>query len=101
MKFNIIGGAASMALVLSSAPTFSQTTTAPANQPNWTNQYNPNAKQPPAVFGNDSGYSGGGAASQDKPSGQYDQGNAQSLVPSSAMGQYEQTGGAAQKTKSQ
>jgi hypothetical protein len=90
MKVNIIGATVAMALVFSTSGAFAQT--GQNTQPNQATTYNPALKPPPAVYGNDSGYSGGGAAAQKAPGGQYNQGSAQSLVPSPAQAEAEQTG---------
>ena len=87
MKLNIISGAAMVVLAFGTVPGFAQTTPAPSNQPTWTNEYNPQVKPPPAVFG----YGSGGASAQQTSTPQYTQGSAQSLVPPAAMGQAEQT----------
>ncbi len=85
MKLNIISGAAMIVLAFGTVPTFAQSTTAPSNQPTWTNEYNSQVKPPPAVFG----YGSGGASAQQTSTPQYTQGSAQSLAPPSSMGQAE------------
>lgn len=87
MKMNIITGVVAMALALSTAAAFAQT--GPSAQPNQGTAYNPSVKPPPAVYGNESM---GSATAQQKPGGQYDQGSAQSLMPSPGQASVAQTG---------
>ena len=96
MKFNIISGVATMVLALSTAAAFAQSQSGTINQPSWTNEYNPKVKPP--GFNQDAT---GGASSSKTDAGHYTQGAAQSPMPSSTMGQYEQSSEAATKTKSQ
>jgi hypothetical protein len=96
MKFNIISGVATMVLALSTAAAFAQSQSGTINQPSWTNEYNPKVK-PPAFSQDDMG----GASSSKTNAGQYHQGAAEDLTPSSTMGQYQQSSATATKTKSQ
>ncbi len=96
MRFSIISGVAATVLALSAAAAFAQGQPGTPNQPTWTNEYNPNLKPP--AFGQDSL---GGANANKSNTGKYSQGSAQSLTPSSGMAQYQQSGDAAAKPKSQ
>jgi hypothetical protein len=83
MKFSIISGVAAAALELSMVAAFAQTTVTPGSG------LSSGVKPPPDVYNNSTVGPAGSSKSQ---SGQYTQGNSQSLMPSSAAGQAEQTG---------